>query len=177
MIRRWLVGLGMLLAAVAGIWAMLPEAPAEIGEGDAALDFRLPDLEGAMHGLPKGQVVLLNFWATWCPPCRQEIPSMAELHRRYAAKGLRVLAVSVDRRDADLAGFVKEYNLPFLVLHDADNAVSRRYGVFRYPESFLIGRDGRIRYHLIGAVDWMSASVLQTVEGMLDEPAGGSPGG
>jgi len=173
-IRRWLVGLAMLLAAVGGIAWMLPEAPAKVAEGDPALDFRLPDLNGVAQGLPKGQVVLLNFWATWCPPCREEIPSMAALQQRYASRGLKVIAVSVDRRDADVAGFVKEYALPFQVLRDADNAVSRRYGVFRYPESFLIGRDGRIRHHLIGAVDWMSAPVLQTVEGMLDEPAGGA---
>ncbi|MDX8401481.1 MAG: TlpA disulfide reductase family protein, partial [Mariprofundaceae bacterium] len=144
MIRRWLIALAGLLVAVGGLWAMLPEAPARISEGDAALDFRLPNLQGRMHGLPKGEVVLLNFWATWCPPCREEMPSMAELYRKYAARGLRVLAVSVDRRDADLAGFVKEYGLPFEVLHDADNAVSRRYGVFKFPETFLIGRDGRI---------------------------------
>lgn len=101
---------------------------------------------------------------------------MAALSRRFAAKGLKVVAVSVDKDAGDLAGFVREYKLPFTVLHDADATTSASYGVFRYPESFLIDRNGVVRYHLIGAVDWMSPQVLQGIEGMLNEQQSGKVG-
>lgn len=98
---------------------------------------------------------------------------MAALYRKYEKLGLKVVAVSVDRNRDDLTGFVREYQMPFLVLHDADSEISHQYGVFRYPESFLIDRDGTVRSHLIGAVDWMSPPVLKLVEGMLNEPRTG----
>jgi len=164
-----LIGLG------AGIYFSLPEAPAQVKEGNPAVDFSLPDLDGAMHALPKGDVVLLNFWATWCPPCRKEMPSMIALHEKLAARGLKLVAVSVDRSSSDLASFVREFQIPFQVLHDADSAISRRYGVFRYPETFLIDRNGVIRQHLVGGIDWMSRPVLDIVEGMLNERANREP--
>jgi len=169
MLKRWLLALSIVAAAVAALWFALPEAPASISKGDVAKPFTLPDLHGATAGLPSGHVVLLNFWATWCPPCRQEIPSMASLNMKYADRGLKVVAVSVDKNSDDLAGFVHEYQLPFQVLQDADSNVAHQYGVYRFPESFLIDRNGKVRYHLIGAVDWMSPPVLQRIEGMLNE--------
>jgi len=177
MLKRWLLIL-LVLGGLAGtFWYALPEAQLPVREGDVAIDFSLPDLQGVTHSLPTEGVVLLNFWATWCPPCRQELPSMASLHRRMAGRGLKVVAVSIDRNRQELEGFVRENHLPFQVLHDQDAAVSRRYGVFKYPESFLIDRQGTVRYHMIGAVDWMSASVLQAVEGLLGETADGEQAG
>ncbi len=173
---RWFVLLGIFAAIGSAIWLALPEAPASVRQGDYLTEFTLPDVNGVMQSLPKGEVLLLNFWATWCPPCRKEIPSMALLHDKYAARGLKIVAVSVDQRSEDLADFMKEYRMPFQVLHDADAAVSRQYGVFRYPESFLIDRDGKVLKHLIGAVDWMSAPVLHTIDGMLARPAGDKRG-
>ncbi len=173
---RFPLAILVLLGLGTGLYVSLPEAPARVKEGSPSVDFSLPDLKGAMHGLPRGEVTLLNFWATWCPPCRKEMPSMVELHNKLATRGLRIVAVSVDKKKSDLAGFVREFQLPFQVLHDADSSVSRRYGVFRYPETFLIDRQGKIRQHLVGGVDWMSRSVLETVEGMLNEPANGQQG-
>ncbi len=166
-----------LLAALAGaFWLSLPEVNPPVREGTQAIDFQLPDLQGKMHSLPKGDVVLLNFWATWCPPCREEMPSMARLHERFADKGLRVVAVSIDQNDDDLAGFVREHQLPFEVLHDPEARVSRRYGVFKYPESFLIDRNGVIRHHLVGAVDWTSEPVVAAVDALLSGGSGEQPG-
>lgn len=164
----------MILAVFTGIggavWFALPDAPASVNPGDIMTEFSLPDVDGTMHSLPKGEVVLLNFWATWCPPCRKEIPSMAVLHDKYAAQGLKVIAVSVDKERRNLKAFMREYSLPFQVLHDADSTVAHGYGVFRYPESFLIDRNGKVLFHLIGAKDWMSESITQTIEGMLKQP-------
>jgi len=168
---RW----GLVLCIFAGIgsliWLALPEAPASVRQGDYLTEFTLPDVQGAMQSVPKGEVLLLNFWATWCPPCRREIPSMARLYDKYAPRGLNIVAVSVDQRREDLVSFMQEYRMPFQVLHDADSAVSRQYGVFRYPESFLIGRDGKVIKHMIGAIDWMSEPILRTIDGMLGESA------
>lgn len=173
MLKRWLLMVVILAAIGVAAWYGLPGTQPRAEVGEAAMDFQLPDLAGNLHGLPKDGVVLLNFWATWCPPCRKEMPSMAALHRKFAAQGLKIIAVSVDRDVSSLAGFVREKRLPFLVLHDADSRVSRAYGVFRYPESFLIDRKGRIRRHVIGALDWMAPEVVREIEGMLGEKASG----
>jgi len=168
---KFAVGLLILIGLGAGLYISLPEAPSSVKEGDPSVDFSLPDLNGAMQGLPKGDVVLLNFWATWCPPCRKEMPSMVALHKKLAGRGLKLVAVSVDKNRSDLANFVREFQIPFQVLHDADSTVSRSYGVFRYPETFLIDRSGKIRHHLLGGIEWMSKPILDVVEGMLNEPA------
>jgi len=172
MLTRWLAAAGIVLLVGIGAWLGLPEAKRNLMDDGKAISFNLPDLDGKMHGLPDGNdVILLNFWATWCPPCRKEMPSMSALYRKYADRGLKVVAVSVDRDISDLSAFVREYDLPFQVLHDADSAVSHSYGVFRYPETFLIDRQGNVRYHLVGAVEWMSDSITKGIEGMLNEPA------
>ncbi len=173
MASRWLMILALIAGIGVAVWMTLPDAPGSMNKGATATDFQLPDLKKELHSLPKGEVILLNFWATWCPPCRQEIPSMAALHDKYAADGLKIIAISVDKRSSDLANFVEEYRMPFQVLHDADGAVARQYGVFRYPESFLIDRDGQVLHHLVGAMEWMSPSVTKTIESMLSSPATG----
>ena len=169
--QRWLIIISILVALGAGFWFALPEAPGTIREGDQSIDLNLPDLQGVMQTLPRGEVVLLNFWATWCPPCRKEIPSMVELHRKLASQGLRIVAVSVDKNRDDLASFVKEYQMPFTVLHDAESVAARQYGVFRFPETFLIDRKGRVRRHLVGEMEWMSEPMLSILTQLLKEPA------
>lgn len=169
MLGRWLF-MGALVVVIAGVaWFGLPEAKKKVTVGNAALEFSLPDLQGKSQILPKGDVILLNFWATWCPPCRQEMPSMVELSKKYAAKGLKVVAVSVDRDAKALKNFVAEYKLPFLVLHDIDSAVAQSYGVYRYPETFLIDRNGHVQAHLIGAIEWMSAPIQKKIEDLLND--------
>ncbi|MBA3671842.1 MAG: TlpA family protein disulfide reductase [Gemmatimonadaceae bacterium] len=108
----------------------------------------------------RGQVVLVNVWATWCEPCRVEMPSIERLHREYGPRGLKVVAISVD--DPADAGkvrdFVREYKLTFQVLLDPKRTVSKRYQITGWPETFIIARDGTIRRKVIGAADWSSES-------------------
>ncbi len=167
--KRWVAAAGLLVAVGLGAWHYLPDAPTKVEEGAVAPDFMLKDLNGVARGLPKGEVVLLNFWATWCPPCRQEMPSMVSLYQRLKDHGLKVVAVSVDRNLSDLTGFVREYGIPFEVLHDADASVSHRYGVYRYPETFIIDRTGRVRTHVIGMMNWMDPVVVKALQAMLIE--------
>lgn len=167
MLGRWVAALGVLVIIGGVAWLGLPEAKKKVVEDQLAVDFSLPDLTGNMQSLPEGEVVLLNFWATWCPPCRQEIPSMIRLYEKYKDRGLKIVAVSVDKNSEDLVKFVAEYKMPFTVLHDIDAAVSQQYGVFRYPETFMIDRHGIVRAHQIGAIDWASESVIASIEQAL----------
>jgi DsbE subfamily thiol:disulfide oxidoreductase len=176
MMKRWLIVLAILGVAVGLAWKSLPTINQPPKLNTPELPFTLKDLKGVSKSLPKGKVVLLNFWATWCPPCREEIPSLVMLQRKFADKGLAVVAVSVDKNADDVISFARQYDLSFQILHDPDAAVSQEYGVYKYPETFLIDRNGIIRQHQIGAINWMSAPVLQTIEGMLNEPGGSKNG-
>ncbi|MDX8412117.1 MAG: TlpA disulfide reductase family protein [Mariprofundaceae bacterium] len=169
MLKRWLLMGAVIISVGLLAWYVLPSSQKRVAEGDTAPDYVLPNLAGQSYSLPKGSVVLLNFWATWCPPCRQEMPSMAQLHQTMGERGLHIVAISVDRDPQALTAFVREYNLPFQVLHDVESNISRTYGVFRYPESFLIDRKGIVRRHVVGAIDWMSPNVMRDIEAMLAE--------
>lgn len=142
--------------------------------GFEAPGFSLPDLNGTTHDLAsyRGKVVFLNVWATWCPPCREEMPSMNRLHERYAREGLVVLAVSEDEGPKeDVAAFARSLGLSFPVLLDPEGSVPPRFGVTGYPETFLIDRTGRIVRHVIGPADWFSDSARAEIEALLRAPA------
>jgi len=107
----------------------------------------------------RGHVVVLNFWATWCPPCVEEMPSLVEMQRRFKAKGVTVLAVSVDVDESAYRQFVKDHNVDLLTVRDPDQKSSALYGTFKFPETYIVDRDGVIRRKFIGAVDWTAPEV------------------
>jgi peroxiredoxin len=123
-----------------------------------APDFSLPDLSGKQIPLKqlRGKLVFLNFFATWCGPCREEMPGMERLHRAHQDKGLVVLAVNLQEGAKTIRPFVQSLKLSFPTVMDAEGAVSREYGVRALPVSFLIGRDGKIVWRAIGGRDWES---------------------
>lgn len=128
------------------------QTPAPIGEArplanHLAPDFVLSDLAGQQIALSelRGKVVLVNIWATWCPPCRAELPMIEEAQRRYGERGFVVLAVNQAEERALVADFMREYGLSFPVLLDSDGAVSRLYATQALPSSFFIDRQGVIR--------------------------------
>jgi len=125
-----------------------PEAP----------DFTLQTLEGRTVTLSalRGQVVFLNFWATWCPPCREEMPSIERLYRALRDQGLVVLAVDVDESPERVAKFVKDFRLGFPVLLDAGSHVFSSYGAPGLPTTILIDRQGRVIGGALGPRDWAS---------------------
>jgi len=139
--------------------------------GDLAPGFTLPDLEGQMHGLDdlRGRVVVLNYWATWCPPCVDEMPSLQKLHETLDAKGLSVIAVSVDERFEDIVRFVDAFELTFTILHDEGMKTARAYQTFKYPETYIIGRDGRVKSKVVGERDWVAPSVIRDLVALLSE--------
>ncbi len=139
--------------------------------GDLAPGFTLPDLEGQMHGLDdlRGRVVVLNFWATWCPPCVDEMPSLQKLHQALDAKGLSVVAVSVDERFEDIERFVDNFDLTFTILHDEGMRTARAYQTFKYPETYIIDRDGRVKSKVVGERDWVAPSVIRDLVALVGE--------
>lgn len=166
--RGWVPGLmlsalaSLILVAAAGasqatepMKALGLQAPNEAVE---APDFSLPDLTGKKIQLKdfRGRLVFLNFFATWCGPCREEMPGMERLFRTHRDKGFVVLAVNLQESAETVRPFVKELQLSFPTVLDAEGTVSREYGVRALPVSFLIGRDGNIVWRAIGGRDWES---------------------
>lgn len=147
-----------------------------IGLGSEAPNFTAVTVDSAprLKSLAdyRGQVVMVNVWATWCLPCRVEMPSIEALHRDYAPKGFKVLAVSIDDpgHAATIRAFVEQYNLTFEVLHDPDKKIVEQYDILGYPETFIVGRDGLIRKKLLSATDWNSPEHRALVERLLAEP-------
>ncbi|GAC1689938.1 MAG: hypothetical protein NVS9B3_08550 [Gemmatimonadaceae bacterium] len=143
--------------------------------GSRAPDFRAATLTGAPATRTladyRGQTVFLNVWATYCGPCRFEMPSMEQLHRDYGPRGLHVVAVSIDDAGADdkIRTFARELGLTFEILHDPTGAIQRAYQTVGVPESFIIGRDGIIRKKVIGASDWSSPASRALVTTLLEE--------
>jgi peroxiredoxin len=142
-------------------------------KGDAeAPDFSLPTLEGGAVTVStlRGQVVFLNFWATWCPPCREEMPSIERLHREFRDQGLAILAVDVDERPTLVAEFMKDFRLSFPILLDRGSEVSSRYGVGGLPTTILVDRRGRIVGGAIGPRDWASPAGRALIRSLLEQP-------
>ena len=138
--------------------------------GSEAPELRLRSLAGGTVDLAamRGQVVLLNFWATWCPPCVEEMPSLERLHRALGPEGLVVLGVNVDEDDKAVRDFLPKVNVTFPTLRDPGAPVaSRRYRTTGYPETFLVDRQGRIVKIFIGPAEWDTPEALAYFRGVL----------
>jgi cytochrome c biogenesis protein CcmG, thiol:disulfide interchange protein DsbE len=121
----------------------------------------------------RGKVLMINVWATWCLPCRVEMPSIEALNKAYAPKGLKIVAVSIDDpgTDSTIRGFAKQYGLTFEILHDPQGKISEAYDITGYPETFIIGKDGIIRRKLMSATNWDSPDARSLVDRLLAERA------
>ncbi len=105
--------------------------------------------------------MVLNFWATWCPPCIEEMPSLVQMQQRMKSKGITVLAVSVDVDDASYRRFLRDHNVDLLSVRDPDQKANSLYGTFKFPETYIVDRSGIVRRKFIGAVDWTEPDVLE----------------
>lgn len=140
------------------------------GRPTSAPDFAVPGLAGGTVALRDhtGKVVFLNFWATWCPPCKQEMPSMERLYRRYRARGFTILALSIDAGSAStVASFAKGLGLTFPIGLDSKLEVANRYTVRGLPASFLIDRSGQTVAIALGPRDWDSRAAHAAIEALL----------
>ena len=140
----------------------------------AAIDFTLPDLDGKTHQLRdyRGQVVVLNFWATWCPPCRHEIPSMQRAFDALKADKVVVVAVHVGGSEDKVWDFFTDYEVSFPVLMDKASKVTKAWQVQGLPMTFVIDPAGRIAYRAIGGRDWDAPAILNMLRQLAQAGAG-----
>ncbi len=141
-----------------------------ITNGDRAPEFRLPAPNGQYVSLSdlRGKVVMVHFWATWCPPCVEELPTLAALYEKLMGRDFELLAVSVDEGGAQaVTSFLQRNGLKVPVLLDPDRATAGRYGTFKFPETYIVDREGIVRYKVIGPRDWHDPAALQLLQNMI----------
>ena len=162
----------LLLVALAIPAAAQPpkeSQPLKPWKGGATPALELRDVDGKVHRLAdyKGKVVLVNFWATWCTPCREEMPSMQSLHDSLGGRPFAVLAVNVGEGARAARDFGEKMALRFPMLLDSDMATTRAWSARVLPASYVIGPDGKVAYSYLGAIDWNAPQVKSALERLM----------
>ena len=163
---------GLALAVAAAVVLIFASPTYRQGEPSVA-GSRAPDFSFELSGNPSrlvelhGKLVVLNFWATWCPPCVAEMASLNRLHRQLGPRGGIVLGVSVDEDGAAYEKFLRDQQIGFPTYRDPSKKISGRYGTFMYPETYIIDRSGRIARKIIGPQNWDSSEMLSYLEPLL----------
>ena len=160
-----LLGCALLLADAANAGKLSPYEEAD----SPAQGFILKALDGKRHALEdyRGQVVLINFWTTWCPPCLAELPSMQRLADRMAAESFDILAINVGESPFRVSKFMKLIGVRLTALSDEKGQVFKAWGGTIYPTSFVLDAEGRVRYVAYGPLEWDSEDVVTTLLGLL----------
>lgn len=129
--------------------------------GTAAPEFTVQDADRKVSlSELRGKVVVLNFWATWCGPCVEEMPSLVQLQQRFKDKGVSVVGISIDVDGDAYHKFLKDYKVDFLTVRDPDQKTSNLYGTFKWPETYIIDRGGIVRRKFIGPVEWSQPEIV-----------------
>jgi len=160
-----------LAAAALLLWCTAAFAQLPEWSGGPTPALRLQDLDGKPHALEdyRGKVVLINFWATWCEPCRVEMPSIERLRASMAGRPFAVLAVNLAEPESRVRGFLHQVPLAFPVLLDPDRAAAKAWKARYLPATFIVGPDGRVRYSYFGELDWSRDSVRKTIAALLPQ--------
>ena len=161
--KKWPVLLLLLGALGASAQGLHPSPPV------AAPALALPGVDGRVRRLAdyRGKVVLVNFWASWCGPCREEMPSMERLRRSLRGDPFAVLAVNVGESARVVRRFAETAQLGSVLLLDGDGSAARAWGARALPSSFIVGPDGKIRYSHVGALDWSTPEVRRSITGLM----------
>lgn len=140
-----------------------------IDVGDTAPDFSITADNGRTVSLKDfgGKVLVLNFWATWCPPCIDELPSLDQFQRELASSGVVVLGVSVDKDQKAYKRFLQRANVAFMTARDPDNKINAEYGTFVFPESYIINSDGKVVMKIINETNWTDDKMMNFVKTLL----------
>ena len=174
----WLIGASVAAAALYALFTT-SSTPSPVGRGSPAPPFEL-ELVGGEGSLAlsdlRGRVVLVNFWATWCESCEDEMPAMERLYRRLAPGGFELLAISVGETPEVVRPFRDRMGVTFPVLLDADKSVSERWETYAYPESLLVDRDGTILERYVGPREWDAPAYVERIGRLLAPPTRPGPG-
>jgi thiol-disulfide isomerase/thioredoxin len=169
-VRRW-----VLLIAIGGCAGAGGE-PARVEVGLEAPSYATRDLKGDSVSLAllRGKPVLLNVWATWCLPCKEEIPYLEKLHAEHAAKGLQIIGVSIDARgdEGKIEGFASDFRMTYPIWRDPDERVNTRFLAIGVPSTYLIDRDGVLRWKHLGTLRPTSAGFQAALDEVLREKSG-----
>jgi peroxiredoxin len=170
----WLAGVGLVALAALLILMGEPIEP-PLSRGDRAPAFTLPRLSGgsemALEDL-RGRVVLVNFWATWCKPCEDEMPAMENLYRELSGQGFELLAISVDDSPETVEAFRQKLGISFPILLDPDQVAARRYQTTGFPESILVDAQGTIVERYVGPREWDHPDYVRRVQRLIEAPNG-----
>src|SRR6266852_6372960 len=137
--------------------------------GDTASDFSITADNGRTVSARHfgGKLLVLNFWATWCPPCIEELPSLDQFQRQFADSGVVVLGVSMDKDEKLYKRFLSRANVSFLTARDPANKINAEYGTLKFPETYIIGRDGKVLMKIINSTNWVDEKMLRYVKSQL----------
>ncbi len=158
---------GGLLAALVVLWDATRDR--SVNAGDLAPEFSITTEDGRTLTRSNfgGKVLVLNFWASWCGPCREETPSMEQFHKRLKDQGVVLLGISVDKSTDKYKAFLKRYGVTFPTSHDPAARVSDSYATYRYPETYIILRDGRVIEKIVGRKNWTDVNFIKSIQGLL----------
>lgn len=162
------LSIGVLLCLFAYvIFAAIHEKVVQVG--DSAPDFSITADNGSSVSLHNfgGKVLVLNFWATWCPPCIDELPSLNQFQKDFANSGVVVLGVSVDKDPKAYKRFLDRVNVSFLTARDPDNKLNAEYGTFKFPESYIINSDGKVVMKIINETNWTDDKMVNYIKSLL----------
>ena len=140
-----------------------------IEAGDTAPKFSVKTENGQQIGRSEfpGKLLMVNFWATWCPPCVEEMPSLNAFARAMAPEGITVLGISIDRNDKAYREFLQRNQLQFLVARDPEENISSSYGTFKWPETYVINREGKVVQKFVGPRDWTDPKIVNSIRALL----------
>ena len=162
--RIYLLGIALTMAALFFIMAdTLTEKL--VNQGDQAPGFSVQTDQGKAISLKNypGKVLVLNFWASWCKPCVDEMPSLNEFSKRMAAEGVTVLGISVDHDETKYKKFLKDANIAFQTYRDVKADIAASYGTYKYPETYIIDKQGKVVEKIIGEEFWLNPNVIQRI--------------
>lgn len=140
-----------------------------IGVGDKAPSFTVRTETGEEISRSRfgGKLLVLNFWATWCPPCVEELPSLKEFHKQFAGEGVVVLGISVDENERAYREFLRQHEVTFPTSRDPEANISSRYGTYKYPETYIINAEGRVVQKIIGPTLWTDPELVRQIRSLL----------
>jgi cytochrome c biogenesis protein CcmG/thiol:disulfide interchange protein DsbE len=174
--RQWMMVALVVGGLALGVWGLTRFAPAPVGGavGERAPDYRVLNIATgdsvSVRSDYRGHVTLVNIWATWCLPCRAEMPSMEQVYQDYKDRGFRIAAVSVDAGSSrKVVEFGEELGLTFDLLHDASGGIQQSFRTLGVPQSFLLDRDGVIRWVELGEEDWRLPAHRERIEKLLGD--------
>jgi len=157
----------MVVLLIVAIYMPLHETLVQVG--DTAPDFKITADNGRTYTRSDfgGKLLILNFWATWCPPCREELPSLDALQRTLGSKGLVVLAVSVDKDEKQYRDFLAANKVAITTARNPEQDINREYGTVQFPESYLIDSNGKVVEKIISSTNWMDERMVSHVQSLL----------